>query len=73
MPKPNKLKEESEDKFVEDEDLDKIQDGYILDKSEINGKIKYFPKMFVTVIYIVILFVSFGTIFVQLIIFCTKG
>ena len=30
---------------------------------------KYFPKLFIRVIYIVILFVSFGTILTQLIIF----
>ena len=47
----------------------------ILGKSEWTGEkcfICYFPKMFVTVIYIVILFVSLGTIFVQLMIF-SKG
>ena len=34
--------------------------------------VKYFPRLFITVIYIVILFVSFGTILTQLIIF-SKG
>ena len=43
-----------------------------LENLGLNGKIKYFPKMFVTVIYIVILVVSIGTILVQLMIFA-KG
>ena len=39
------------------------------DVSKLKHKIKYFPKLFVMVIYIVIMFVAFGTILTHLIIF----
>ena len=67
---PNKIKDETENGVDMDGSLH--EPTY---KSEWNGEkclLCYFPKMFVTVIYIVVLFVSLGTIFVQLMIF-SKG
>ena len=39
------------------------------DLCKLEHKIKYFPKLFVMVIYIVIMFVSFGTVLTHLILF----
>ena len=69
---PNAVKDNIKDGIPEGDHLNETNDEDELENLGLNGKIKYFPKMFVTVIYIVILFVSFGTILVQLMIFA-KG
>ena len=69
---PNAVKDNIKDGISEGDHLNATNDEDELENLGLNGKMKYFPKMFVTVIYIVIMFVSFGTILVQLMIFA-KG
>ena len=69
---PNAVKDNIKEEVSEDGHMNRTNDEDELENLGMNGKIKYFPKMFVTVIYVVILFVSFGTILVQLMIF-SKG
>ena len=69
---PNAVKADVKDGIPEGGHWNESNDPDELENLRLNGKIKYFPKMFVTVIYIVILVVSFGTILVQLMIFA-KG
>ena len=75
---PNTLKKDTqnlENVLIENEDVHEVEEAlrwrYCTKKWWVDGYL-YFPKLFVTVIYVVLLFVACGTIFTQLMIFA-KG
>lgn len=61
------LREATTDKDVYEKETNNVSDVEVA--SSWAYQTKLFPKLFATVIYIVLLFVSFGTIFTQLMIF----